>query len=49
MTEESFSFFMSSSTFLSVTFAYAKVTDDKIDSDTNALNERIAERFSVVI
>lgn len=26
-----------------------QVTDDKIDSDTNALNERIAERFSVVI
>ena len=26
-----------------------QVTDDKIDSDTDGLNERIAERFSVVI
>ena len=28
---------------------YAKVTDDKINADTRVLNERIAERFSVVI
>ena len=34
---------------IETTQIYAKVTDDKIDSDTNALNERIAERFSVVI
>lgn len=34
---------------IETTQIYAKVTDDKIDSDTNSLNERIAERFSVVI
>lgn len=34
---------------IETTQIYAKVTDDKIYSDTNALNERIAERFSVVI
>ena len=34
---------------IETTQIYAKVTDDKIDSDTNALNEKIAERFSVVI
>ena len=28
---------------------YAKVTDDKIDADTKALNRKISERFSVVI
>ena len=28
---------------------YAKVTDNKIDTDTRALNKKIAERFSVVI
>ena len=28
---------------------YAKVTDDKIDSDTQSLDERIAERFTVAI
>lgn len=28
---------------------YAKVTDDKIDSDTQTLDERIAERFTVAI
>lgn len=28
---------------------YAKVTDDKINADTQALNRRISERFSVVI
>ena len=34
---------------IETTQIYAKVTDDKIGSDTNDLNERIAERFSVVI
>ena len=34
---------------IETTQIYAKVTDDKIDSDTDGLNERIAERFSVVI
>ena len=28
---------------------YAQVTDDKIDTDTQVLNERIAERFTVAI
>lgn len=28
---------------------YAKVTDDKIDTDTQSLDERIAERFTVAI
>lgn len=28
---------------------YAKVTDDKIDNDTQSLDERIAERFTVAI
>ena len=28
---------------------YAKVTDDKIDADTKALNRKISERVSVVI
>lgn len=28
---------------------YAKVTDDKIDTDTQTLNKRIAERFTVAI
>lgn len=28
---------------------YAKVTDNKIDADTQSLNERIAERFTVAI
>ena len=28
---------------------YAKVTDNKIDTDTKALDKKIAERFSVVI
>ena len=34
---------------IETTQIYAKVTDDKIDSDTDGLNERIAERFSVII
>lgn len=34
---------------IETTQIYAKVTDDKIDSDTDGLNEKIAERFSVVI
>ena len=34
---------------IETTQIYAKVTDDKIGSDTDGLNERIAERFSVVI
>ena len=34
---------------IETTQIYAKVTDDKIGSDTNDLNERIAESFSVVI
>uniref|UniRef100_UPI003A8A459D tyrosine-type recombinase/integrase n=1 Tax=Alistipes ihumii TaxID=1470347 RepID=UPI003A8A459D len=28
---------------------YAKVTDDKIDTDTQSLDKRIAERFTVAI
>ena len=28
---------------------YAKVTDNKIDTDTKALDKKVAERFSVVI
>ena len=28
---------------------YAKVTDNKIDTDTKALDKKIAERFSVII
>ena len=34
---------------IETTKIYAKVTDDKINTDTQALNQRIAERFSVVI
>lgn len=34
---------------IETTQIYAKVTDDKINADTRVLNERIAERFSVVI
>lgn len=34
---------------IKTTQIYAKVTDDKIDTDTRNLNEKIAERFSVVI
>ncbi len=34
---------------IKTTQIYAKVTDDKIDSDTKVLNRKIAERFSVVI
>ena len=34
---------------IETTQIYAKVTDDKINADTQALNQRIAERFSVVI
>ena len=34
---------------IETTQIYAKVTDDKINADTRILNERIAERFSVVI
>ena len=34
---------------IETTQIYAKVTDDKIDADTKALNLKISERFSVVI
>ena len=34
---------------IETTQIYAKVTDDKINADTQILDERIAERFSVVI
>ena len=34
---------------IEMTQIYAKVTDDKINADTQVLNQRIAERFSVVI
>jgi len=34
---------------IETTRIYAKVTDDKIDSDTKTLNRKISERFSVVI
>lgn len=34
---------------IGTTQIYAKVTDDKIDADTKALNRKISERFSVVI
>lgn len=34
---------------IETTRIYAKVTDDKVDADTKTLNERIGERFSVVI
>ena len=34
---------------IETTQIYAKVTDDKIDADTKALNRKISERFSVVI
>lgn len=34
---------------IATTQIYAKVTDDKINADTRILDERIAERFSVVI
>ena len=34
---------------IETTRIYAKVTDDKIDSDTRTLNRKISERFSVVI
>lgn len=34
---------------IETTQIYAKVTDDKIDADTRALNQKISERFSVVI
>lgn len=34
---------------IKTTQIYAKVTDDKINADTNALNKKISERFSVVI
>ncbi len=34
---------------IETTQIYAKVTDDKINADTRILDERIAERFSVVI
>lgn len=34
---------------IETTQIYAKVTDDKINADTRILNNRIAERFSVVI
>ena len=34
---------------IETTQIYAKVTDDKINSDTKALNRKISERFSVII
>lgn len=34
---------------IETTRIYAKVTDDKVDADTRTLDERIGERFSVVI
>ena len=34
---------------IETTRIYAKVTDDKINADTRILDEKIAERFSVVI
>lgn len=34
---------------ISTTEIYAKVTDDKIDADTKALDHRIAERFSITL
>lgn len=34
---------------IETTQIYAKVTDDKIDADTKALNRKISERFPVVI
>lgn len=34
---------------IETTQIYAKVTDDKIDTDTRVLNRKISERFSVVI
>lgn len=34
---------------IETTRIYAKVTDDKIDTDTRTLNQKISERFSVVI
>ena len=34
---------------IETTQIYAKVTDEKIDADTKALNRKISERFSVVI
>lgn len=34
---------------IEMTQIYAKVTDDKINADTQLLNQKIAERFSVVI
>ena len=34
---------------IETTRIYAKVTGDKIDSDTRTLNRKISERFSVVI
>ena len=34
---------------IETTQIYAKVTDDKIDADTKALNRKISERFSVII
>lgn len=34
---------------IGTTQLYAKVTDNKIDTDTKALDKKIAERFSVVI
>ena len=34
---------------IETTQIYAKVTDEKIDTDTKALNRKISERFSVVI
>ena len=34
---------------IETTQIYAKVTDDKIDADTKALNRKISECFSVII
>ena len=34
---------------IETTQIYAKVTDEKINTDTRNLNRKIAERFSVII
>ena len=34
---------------IATTQIYAKVTDDKIDADTQALDQKLAERFSVAL
>jgi len=34
---------------IETTQIYAKVTDDKISTDTRTLNRKISERFSVII